>query len=230
MYDHMIIMVLSQIKEPISKFLMPIVVFFARLGIHPNVFTYLGVILSISAGVFIYLDNFLTAVILLMFGAAMDFLDGGVARYRGIATKKGGFLDSTVDRISDFALFGGVALSKHVDPVTGITMIMATLLISYIRAKGESIGIKKMAVGLMERGERLIFLLILLIIPLFVPSFKDTPFFSIGNFTHGTYFTIGYMILTALSVLTVLQRFIYGSIQLSKYEKAVPANIPEERS
>ena len=122
------IMVSSQIREPVTKILMPIVVFFGKLGIHPNVFTYLGVLLSIAAGVFIYLDNFLTAVILLMFGATMDFLDGGVARYRGLATRKGGFLDSIVDRISDLAIFGGVALSIHVDLVTGIIMVTSTLL------------------------------------------------------------------------------------------------------
>jgi len=202
---------------------MPIVVFFGKLGIHPNVFTYLGVLLSIAAGVFIYLDNFLTAVILLMVGAAMDFLDGGVARYRGLATRKGGFLDSIVDRISDLAIFGGVALSIHVDLVTGIIMVTSTLLISYIRAKGESIGIEKMAVGLMERSERLLFLFFLMVISLFIPSFKDNPFFTIGNFSHGTYFYIGYMILTGLCVITVIQRFIYGTIQLSKSEKqAVP--------
>ncbi|MHA1116580.1 MAG: CDP-alcohol phosphatidyltransferase family protein [Candidatus Heimdallarchaeaceae archaeon] len=220
------IMVSSQIREPVTKILMPIVVFFGKLGIHPNVFTYLGVLLSIAAGVFIYLDNFLTAVILLMFGAAMDFLDGGVARYRGLATRKGGFLDSIVDRISDLAIFGGVALSIHVDLVTGIIMVTSTLLISYIRAKGESIGIEKMAVGLMERSERLLFLFFLMVISLFIPSFKDNPFFTIGNFSHGTYFYIGYMILTGLCVITVIQRFIYGTIQLSKAEKQV--SVPQE--
>ncbi|MHA1399345.1 MAG: CDP-alcohol phosphatidyltransferase family protein [Candidatus Heimdallarchaeaceae archaeon] len=219
-------MVSSQIREPITKFFMPVVVFFAKLGIHPNVFTYLGVLLSISAGVFIYLDNFLTAIILLLCGAVMDFLDGGVARYRGIATKQGGFLDSIIDRISDFAIFGGVALSIHVDLVTGIIMVTSTLLISYIRAKGESIGIEKMAVGLMERSERLLFLFILMVISLFIPSFKDDPFFTIGTFTHGTYFTIGYMILTGLCVITVIQRFVYGSIQISKHEQE--ANIAQD--
>ncbi|MHA1417311.1 MAG: CDP-alcohol phosphatidyltransferase family protein [Candidatus Heimdallarchaeaceae archaeon] len=200
------IMVSSQIREPVTKILMPIVVFFGKLGIHPNVFTYLGVLLSIAAGVFIYLDNFLTAVILLMFGAAMDFLDGGVARYRGLATRKGGFLDSIVDRISDLAIFGGVALSIHVDLVTGIIMVTSTLLISYIRA--------------------LLFLFFLMVISLFIPSFKDNPFFTIGNFSHGTYFYIGYMILTGLCVITVIQRFIYGTIQLSKAEKQV--SVPQE--
>ena len=217
-------MVSSQIREPITKIFQPIIIFFGKLGIHPNVFTITGMLLSISAGVFIALDNFLTAIILLMCGSAMDFLDGGVARYRGLATKQGGFLDSVADRISDLAVFAGVLISPYVDPVTGIIMVASTILISYIRAKGESIGVKKMAVGIMERTERLLFLWILLIVSLFIPSFKENTIFTLGSyFDHGSYFTIGYMILTGLCVVTVLQRFIYGSIQITRSEAEAEA-------
>ncbi|MHA1686671.1 MAG: CDP-alcohol phosphatidyltransferase family protein [Candidatus Heimdallarchaeaceae archaeon] len=211
---------LSQLREPISKILQPIIVFFAKLRIHPTVFTLFGVILSISAGIFLAIDNFLVALILIIAGSAMDYIDGGVARYRNLASKQGSFLDSTVDRISDLALFGGIALSGYVDKVTGIIMVASALLISYIRAKGESVGIQKMAVGIMERAERLLFLFVLILLSLMIPQFHE-PFFSLGSFHNGSYFTIGYMILTGLSVITILQRIIYASIQLNKIE--VPA-------
>ncbi len=210
---------LSQIKDHITKIFRPIIIFFANLGIHPNVFTFLGMTLSISAGIFFYMVNFLAGFILIILGGICDFLDGGIARYNNIASKKGSFLDSIADRISDLAIFGGIALSGTVDGVTGILMLTSGLLISYIRAKGESIGIEKMAVGIMERAERLLFLMLLVFLHLLIPEFHQ-PFFQISwiGFTQGSYFSIGYMILTSLSVITVIQRFVYGSIQLKEPE------------
>ena len=153
----------------------------------------------------------------------MDYLDGWVARYRNMATIQGSFLDSIIDRISDLALFGGVVIggvtiSGKVDIVTGIVMVTSTLLISYIRAKGESIGVKKMGIGIMERAERLLFLFVLILLSLFIPSFNTTVLFTL-NFFDVTPFALGYMILTALCVITVIQRFIYATIQLTKSEK-----------
>ena len=213
---------LSQLREPFARISRPIIVFFAKLGIHPTVFTITGLLLSISAGIFIAANNFLAALILIFFGAAMDYIDGGVARYRNLASKQGLFLDSISDRISDFALFGGMILNDKVDIYTGIIMLASALLISYIRAKGESVGIKKMAIGVMERAERLLFLVLLLTLSLLIPSFNE-PFFGYGSFVYGCYFTIGYMILTALSVITVFQRIIYASLKLNETETASKA-------
>lgn len=214
----LICIMLSQLREPVAKILHPIVIFFAKLGIHPTAFTITGMVLNISAGIFLALDNFLVALILFFIGVPMDYLDGGVARYRNMATKQGSFLDSIIDRISDLALFGGVAISGKVDIVTGIIMVTSTLLISYIRAKGESIGVKKMGMGIMERAERLLFLFVLILLSLFIPSFNTTVLFTL-NFFDVTPFALGYMILTALCVITVIQRFIYATIQLTKSEK-----------
>jgi len=213
---------LSQLREPFAKISRPIIIFFAKLGIHPTVFTITGLILSIAAGVFIAADNFLAALILIFFGAAMDYIDGGVARYRNLASKQGSFLDSISDRISDFALFGGMIINPKVDVYTGIVMLASALLISYIRAKGESVGIKKMAIGVMERAERLLFLVLLLTLSLLIPSFNQ-PFFSYASFNNGSYFTIGYIILTALSVITVFQRIIYASLKLYESDATTKA-------
>ncbi|MHA1828224.1 MAG: CDP-alcohol phosphatidyltransferase family protein, partial [Candidatus Heimdallarchaeaceae archaeon] len=155
---------ISQIREPLSKIVQPVIIFFAKLKIHPTVFTITGLFLSIAAGVFLAIDNFLVAFILIWIGGAMDFIDGGVARYLNLDSVKGSFVDSFSDRISDLAVFGGMIFSKQVDLVTGIIMVASSLLISYIRAKGESIGVKKMAMGIMERAERWLSLMILLFV------------------------------------------------------------------
>ena len=219
---------ISQIREPRSKLAQPIIIFFAKMKIHPTVFTVIGLLMSIAAGVFLAFDNFLAAFILLWFGGAMDFIDGGVARYNNLESKKGSFLDSVIDRISDIAVFGGIIFSTYVFALEGIIMVTASLVISYIRAKGESIGIKGISMGLIERAERWMLLMVLLFVSVIVPNkgfiggLLGNPigyYITIFNGTYLiTYFTIGYMILTALSVITVLQRFIYVSIQLNKAE------------
>ncbi|NHK30523.1 MAG: CDP-alcohol phosphatidyltransferase family protein [Asgard group archaeon] len=211
-------MVTSKIKHVFIKFLKPIIAFFGKLGIHPNVYTILGLLLSITAGVLISLDYFLYAIILLFLGSIMDFLDGNVARYLGIASKKGGFLDSILDRISDMAVLAGFVIGQHVDVITGTIMIIASVMISYIRAKGESLGIKKMAVGLMERTERLFFVGVLMIVALAAPNFKNQAILTAGIITV-TGFSIGYMVITFLCVITVLHRFIYCLIQFRKMPK-----------
>ncbi|MBY9001572.1 MAG: CDP-alcohol phosphatidyltransferase family protein [Candidatus Heimdallarchaeota archaeon] len=225
-------MVISQIREPLTRIVQPVIIFFAKLGLHPTVFTVIGLLLSISTGIFLAIDNFLVAFILIWFGGAMDFIDGGVARYRQLESKQGSFLDSIFDRISDVCVFGGLILANHevtatgavfkrIDPITGIIMLASVLLISYIRAKGESVGIKKMAMGIMERAERWIILMVLMFIALLVPAFGDN---VIGTLSIAslditlTGFSIGYMVLTGLCVITVIQRFVYASIQLKKAE------------
>jgi len=216
---------ISQIREPLSKIAQPIIIFFARLGIHPTVFTVIGLLLSIVAGVFLALDNFLVAFVLLWIGGAMDFIDGGVARYLKVDSKKGSFLDSVIDRVSDIAVFVGIIWSEPVDGVTGTIMVASALMVSYVRAKGESMGIQRMAIGIMERAERWLGLIVLLFISLLVPAPEGatlgafvTPIYYIAG--EGiSYFSIGYMVLTGLCVITVIQRFIYASIQLTKAEQ-----------
>ena len=108
-------------------------------------------------------------------------------------------------------------------------MVAACLMISYVRAKGESIGVEKMAVGIMERAERLIFLQVLLFLHLMIPAFY-APFFAIPalGFFDGSYFTIGYMILTGLSVITVIQRYFYAASMLDKEDKAEKEKVENE--
>ncbi len=210
---------ISQIREPLTKIAQPIIIFFARLGIHPTVFTVIGLLLSIAAGVFLALDNFLVAFVLLWIGGAMDFVDGGVARYLKVDSKKGSFFDSVIDRVSDIAVFVGIIWSEPVDGVTGTIMVASALMVSYVRAKGESMGIQRMAVGIMERAERWLGLIILIFISLLVPNqgFVAPIYYIAGEGI--SYFSIGYMVLTGLCVITVIQRFIYASIQLTKSEE-----------
>lgn len=143
--------ILSKIARPLLKF-----------KISPNVLTFTGLVINIFAAYFFYKGLFLPAGIVVVFAGFFDMLDGAVARTGGVETAFGSFLDSVVDRYSDFLIFGGVLVHfcKRGDlkvTLVVLTILAGSFLTSYARARAELI-IEKCAVGLMERSERIILL------------------------------------------------------------------------
>ncbi len=96
---------------------------------------------------------------LYLFGASLDLVDGRVARATGRASRAGAFLDSTLDRVAELLVFGGLAIEFRSSPVLYATLAaaFASVLVSYARARGESLGAGEMArVGGMQRPERIV--------------------------------------------------------------------------
>lgn len=95
-----------------------------------------------------------------LLGGAMDVLDGRIARALGVANRRGAFLDSTLDRFAEFAAFVGLALMFRASGpalVVVVTALGGSLLVSYARARGESVGVV-CKLGVMQRAERLLLL------------------------------------------------------------------------
>lgn len=95
-----------------------------------------------------------------LLGGAADVLDGRIARALGIAGRRGAFLDSTLDRFAEFAAFVGLALmfrSSGPALILVVTALGGSLLVSYARARGESVGVV-CKLGVMQRAERLLLL------------------------------------------------------------------------
>ncbi len=95
-------------------------------------------------------------------GGVFDLVDGAVARHHGISTRFGAFLDSTLDRFVDMALFIGLALYFAIGGQPGLVLLtgvalVATVLVSYAQAKAEQV-VSEFNVGLFERGERIVVL------------------------------------------------------------------------
>ena len=93
-------------------------------------------------------------------GGAADVFDGRIARTRGIASPKGAFLDSSLDRFAEVGVFAGLAVYFHDRPLVALMVALAlggSLLVSYTRARGESQGVV-CKVGIMQRAERLLLL------------------------------------------------------------------------
>jgi len=132
--------------------------FLFKRSLNPNALTLAGALISVFAAVALARGAFLAGGLLILAGGFFDLVDGVVARHHGTSTRFGGFLDSTVDRFVDMALFLGIAVhfARVNDPagvlLAGVASI-ATVLVSYSKACAERIT-PPITVGMMERGER----------------------------------------------------------------------------
>jgi CDP-diacylglycerol---glycerol-3-phosphate 3-phosphatidyltransferase len=155
-----------------DRLLTPIARGLVRLGATANWMTFFGLVLTlVGVGIIVSGRVFLGAVVVALSGI-VDALDGGVARVRGTSGPFGAFYDSTVDRISDVAVFGAVAWLVRDNALLfglAITALGAAQVTSYIRAKAESLGWNA-TVGVLERAERLIIVLIGIAFPPLLPA------------------------------------------------------------
>jgi CDP-diacylglycerol--glycerol-3-phosphate 3-phosphatidyltransferase len=130
-----------------------------RRPVNPNLLSLIGVLVSLAAAAVFTLGWFVLGGLLVVAGGVFDLIDGVVARYHGIATRFGAFLDSTLDRVSDMALLLGIAMyyahagqPEHV-LLAGYTLA-ASALVSYAQARAELV-LPAFRVGILERGERI---------------------------------------------------------------------------
>ena len=150
----------GRFKANIEKGLRPIGLNLRKTGITADHLTGLGVLMAAGAAVAIGNGALRAGLLLLTLTAIPDVLDGAVAKASGTASARGAFFDSVADRLTDALLFGGVAwFLATTQPgriaVLPLAVLAASLLISYERAKAESLGFDARG-GLMERAERII--------------------------------------------------------------------------
>ncbi len=139
--------------------LSPFVRLLARLGVHPNTLTILGFLLQAGIGGLFGLGYIRLGGLLLVLVAPLDALDGALARDQERASRFGAFLDSALDRLSDAALVIGLLVhslyrGRSTQVILFAVALMASLLVSYIRARAESLGFQ-CKVGLLTRLERI---------------------------------------------------------------------------
>lgn len=142
----------------------PIIDWMVRKRVHPNVLSTIGFLVTMSSAFAFGYNHIRTAGVLILLGGVFDLFDGRVARATGLASKFGAFYDSTLDRISEIAVYIGLlSLYNTYHPQLGdvgtiyaIMLAMAgSLMISYTRARAEGLGID-CKVGFMQRGERVV--------------------------------------------------------------------------
>ena len=139
-------------------------VVFAATGLSANFWTGIGLAFAFVSAI-VYAWNFEYAFviggILLLASGFFDVVDGQVARITRKISKKGAFLDSVFDKIAEVAIFLGIIIGGYTDGYLVLLAITLSLLVSYTRARAESIGIKLQGIGIGERAERLLVIAII---------------------------------------------------------------------
>lgn len=189
---------LKLLRPAMTRILTPLGRALVRRGIGPDAVTAIGTFGTVVSALFFFPMGMLTvgALVITVF-VLFDLLDGVVARLGGSGgTKWGAFLDSTLDRVADAAIFGGLTLYFAIEG--NITMVAVTLfnvvagvLVSYAKARAEGLGIE-CDVGLAERPERLV-------VGLVAACFWFVPHVL----------AIGMWVLAVASAITVVQRVVH---------------------
>jgi CDP-diacylglycerol--glycerol-3-phosphate 3-phosphatidyltransferase len=175
----------------------PIVSALAVLGVPPIFISFLGLLLSFYGAVVLARGSLFWAGVILLASGLCDVLDGSLARARNVAGRFGAFIDSTFDRITEFAYFGGIIIYlvdkrggySVFEIVVTFVALAGSVLTSYTRARAEGLGFK-CTVGMFERPERIALLVLGLLL--------------------GRYVLIGVLlILSVTTVITTLQRIFH---------------------
>ena len=139
--------------------------FFSALGLSPSAITICGFAVSIFAAILVGMGYLLTGGLVFILAGIMDLMDGALARYTGKVSKLGALLDSLFDRLGEGVLYIGLAVYAiglyssdtvlRLFIVTLLTALVVSQVVSYLRARGESLGIDTRT-GLMTRPERVV--------------------------------------------------------------------------
>ena len=221
---------LQAFREPVYRIIDPVVQALVRWGVHPNVLTTVGFVVTLGAGWLFHLDRVRLAGLLILLAGLVDIFDGRVARESGLASKFGSFYDSTLDRLSEIVLYLGLLSLYNYYGATlmDLGMIYVVLLamggsmmVSYTRARAEALGLE-CSVGVMQRAERLVLL-------------GGTALFF-GLRLDGLPLKLAILAVAVLSLVTTAQRIIWvhgqaGGVPLDESTRAAePVGDTEIRS
>ena len=151
----------DRIQAGYLRIIEPVADLLVRRRVSPNAITTVGTLCSMIGGVIYGTGHIRTAGWFLGLTALFDVLDGTVARRTGRSTVFGAFYDSTLDRVADGFVLGGLTVFYAMNPVhksvpmvvVGMLGVIGTFLVSYTRARAEALGIDA-KVGVMQRPER----------------------------------------------------------------------------
>ena len=195
-----------------SKIIRLIVRALALSRIHPNVLTFLGLVINVAAAYLLAVGQFRWGGAVIIGAGLFDMVDGRVARETNRVTRFGGFFDSVLDRYSDLALlvgllvwYGSINRPTYV-VLTAIAMI-ASVMISYTRARAEN-SIPMCKVGFMERPERVVLVIMGALFDRMAPAI---------------------WVLAVLGNLTVVHRMIFTWQETKRLEEA-QLKVPSSRA
>jgi phosphatidylglycerophosphate synthase len=168
--------------------------------VSPLVFNVAGVVMGVVAGVAYARGSLSLGGWMVLLGGLCDILDGRIARARGMVSRSGAFIDSTLDRFAETFAFMGLALYFAGSPAKTLATLGAlggSLLVSYARARGEAHGVSQSG-GLMQRAERLVILAL--------ASLLDSPLAAGLGWAPGTLLAGAIAVIAVGSIGTAIYR------------------------
>ena len=195
---------LTAARKNIARyFAQPVVRLLAKTPLTPDTLTCLGFLIAVAAAVLVASEHLFAAGFVVLFGGFFDMLDGALARQTNRTTRFGAVLDSTLDRLSEAVVFIGIlVVYTRTQSVTGTLAVglawSGSLLVSYIRARAEAIGLDCQR-GLFTRPERVL----VLTLGLLLSQFNNA-------------LLIAMAVIAAFSFITAAQRLFHVRQQLKK--------------
>jgi len=208
---------LTKLKERIQLLMVGEARLVHSIGLTPNQVSLLGLLSALISAYLYWSSQFDVALLpaaalFLLISGFLDALDGVLARLYGEVTVFGGFLDSLLDRYADAFVLVGIILgwlaTNSLWLFYGLATLVGSLLVSYSRARAEAAGVKMETVGIAERAERIVILVVASLLST-VPAWADALRWSM-------------VLLAVLTNLTVLQRVIYFRKASEKKEATTP--------
>jgi archaetidylinositol phosphate synthase len=178
---------------------------FASTGLSANFWTGVGLALAVAAGLaygsaaleFPWYFSAVIGGVLLLVSGFFDLVDGNVARVTGKISKKGAFLDSSFDKVAETVVFAGIAAGGLAEPLWCLVALALSLLVSYTRARAESLGVELKGIGIGERAERLLIVA------------------AIGMIPHVEAMNFAMILVAIVAGITLIQRLVSTSTKLS---------------
>ena len=211
---------MERIREFLGKWVRrgfsPLLTVLERLGVTPNHITIVAFLINVGAAVLVVFDHYVAAASVFIGASLLDLVDGSLARRTGSTTPFGSFLDSTLDRLSEGAMFAAIAYRLAIDEgvasqqMRGVNValvvlaLLGSVTVSYTRARAESLGVE-CKVGLASRFER-IFLIC-------------TGLYLVGGDLYLDALPYAIYVILALTMFTVIQRVVHTYRQLAIKEK-----------
>ncbi|MFG2619661.1 phosphatidylinositol phosphate synthase [Streptomyces sp. NPDC048507] len=206
-----------------TRVLTPFAAFLLRRGVSPDAVTLIGTA-GVMAGALVFFPRgeFFWGTITITLFVFSDLVDGNMARQAGVSSRWGAFLDSTLDRVADAAIFGGLALwyagngHDNVLCAVAIFCLASGQVVSYTKARGESIGLPVAVNGLIERAERLV-------ISLVAAGLSGLQTFGVPSWI-GVLLPVALWVVAAGSLVTLIQRVVTVRREAAEADAAAAAS------
>lgn len=189
-------------KSKARSILKPFARIFVKIGIHPDVLTITGFLVTILSGYFYAIGKFIIGALVLLFAGLFDVFDGDVARMSNKVTKYGAFLDSTLDRFTEYFVFSGfIYYFRHDFKMVFLlfTSLFLSTMVSYTRARGEGLGYSTHK-GPMDRPTRYFYIILI-------------------SFLPKKHFELYMLVFIILTFITVIRRM-FDLLKLNKIKEA----------